>query len=244
MDMTAKVKGILFDKDGTLFDFNATWAVWAYDFLTDLVGGDAPKAAFLGGALGFDYAHRTFHPESPVIAGTAEEVASYIKPFVPDVPDAELLDRMNAAAAVAPQVEAVPLAPLLAELRARGLKLGVATNDAEHPARAHLVKAGVLEEFDFVAGFDSGFGGKPQPGQLLAFADQHGLDPSEVVMIGDSLHDLHAGRAAGMRCIGVLTGMASGPDLSPHADVVLPDIGFLPDWLTQQDLWPELETQR
>lgn len=239
--MSKTVKGILFDKDGTLFDFNATWAVWAHNFLTDLVGGDTSKAAFLGGALGFDYAHRTFHPESPVIAGTAEEVAEYIKPFVPEIADADLLDRMNTAAAAAPQVEAVPLAPLLAQLRAGGMKLGVATNDAEHPARTHLVNAGVLDQFDFVAGFDSGFGGKPQPGQLLAFADQLGLEPSQVVMVGDSLHDLHAGRAAGMICIGVLSGMATGPDLSPHADVVLPDIGFLPDWLTQQGLWPAPE---
>ena len=242
--MSAPVKGILFDKDGTLFDFNATWAAWAYDFLTDLAGGDASKAAFLAGTLGFDYAHRSFHPESPVIAGTPEEIAQYIMPFVQDVPDAELLDRMNQSAANAPQIEAVPLEPLLDQMRAAGLRLGVATNDAELPARSHLGRAGVLDKFDFIAGFDSGFGGKPAPGQMLAFADQGELDPAHVVMVGDSLHDLHAGRAAGMRCVGVLTGLATGPDLSEHADVVLPDIGFLPDWLKQQGLWPVPETLR
>lgn len=242
--MSTPVAGILFDKDGTLFDFNATWSAWAYDFLTELTEGNTSKAAFLAGTLGFDYAHRSFHPESPVIAGTPEEIAQYIKPFVQDVPDAELLDRMNRSASNAPQVEAVPLAPLLAEMRGAGLKLGVATNDAELPARSHLGRAGVLEQFDFIAGFDSGFGGKPMPGQMLAFADQNGLDPSRVVMVGDSLHDLHAGRAAGMRCVGVLTGLATGPDLSDHADVVLPDIGFLPDWLKQQGLWPASEALR
>jgi phosphoglycolate phosphatase len=50
-------------------------------------------------------------------------------------------------------------------------------------------------------------------------------------MVGDSLHDLHAGRAAGMRTVAVLTGMASHADLAPHADLVLPHIGHLPDWL-------------
>ena len=51
-------------------------------------------------------------------------------------------------------------------------------------------------------------------------------------MVGDSRHDLIAGRAAGMQTVGVLTGMAELADLAPFADVVLPDIGHLPLWLT------------
>ena len=51
-------------------------------------------------------------------------------------------------------------------------------------------------------------------------------------MVGDSAHDLIAGRAAGMQCVGVLTGTATRADLAPLADVVLPDIGHIPDWLT------------
>jgi phosphoglycolate phosphatase len=71
------------------------------------------------------------------------------------------------------------------------------TNDAEAPAHAHLNRAGVADLFDFVAGCDSGHGAKPAPGQLLAFARRTGLAPERVVMVGDSLHDLHAGRMPG-----------------------------------------------
>ena len=42
---------------------------------------------------------------------------------------------------------------------------------------------------------------------------------------------LQAARAAGMRTVGVLTGMAGPEDLMPYADVVLPDIGHIPGWL-------------
>lgn len=52
-------------------------------------------------------------------------------------------------------------------------------------------------------------------------------------MVGDSTHDLIAGRAAGMVTVAVLTGMADAATLSPHADVVLPHIGHLPEWLDQ-----------
>jgi phosphoglycolate phosphatase len=111
------------------------------------------------------------------------------------------------------------------------LKIGLATNDTEAPARAHLTAHGVLDLFDFVAGYDSGYGPKPGPGMCLAFARETGIDPARAVMVGDSTHDLIAGRAAGMRCVAVLTGIATAEELRPHADVVLRDIGGLGDWL-------------
>ena len=64
---------------------------------------------------------------------------------------------------------------------------------------------------------------------LLGFAARAGLPPESVAMVGDSTHDLLAGRAAGMVCIAVLTGMADEAALAPYADLVLPDIGHLPD---------------
>ena len=57
----------------------------------------------------------------------------------------------------------------------------------------------------------------------------------QVAMVGDSTHDLHAGRAAGMTTIGVLTGPATEETLAPFADAVLPDISHLPAWLNARD---------
>lgn len=229
------ISGILFDKDGTLFDFHATWSGWARRVLSDLAGGDAAHAAVLAGALGFDMDRAAFDPTSPVIAQTTEEVARALLPHLPGRSLAGLMTVMNAQAAVVDLAPAVPLAPFLAALRARGLKLGVATNDSEEAARAQLGMAGIGDAFDFIAGFDTGHGGKPAPGMLLAFAAAQGLDPAQVVMVGDSLHDLVAGRAAGMRAVGVLTGLATEADLAPMAEVVLPDIGHLPGWIEAQD---------
>ena len=50
-------------------------------------------------------------------------------------------------------------------------------------------------------------------------------------MVGDSTHDLRAGRAAGMQTVGVLTGTSLADELWPLADAVLPDIGHLPAWV-------------
>jgi phosphoglycolate phosphatase len=230
------IKGIIFDKDGTLFDFNATWGAWARGMLTAETK-DAPELFdVLADVLGYDSEANRFRAGSIVIAATVGEVADCIISVMPHLERQSLLDRMNTATALVPQQEALPLKPYFASLSASGLKLGLATNDAEAPARAHLEKAGIIALFDFVAGYDSGHGGKPAPGQLLAFCAQTGLAPSECLMVGDSTHDLHAGRAAGMGTIGVLTGPAPASELAPHADVILPNIGDIPDWLRSQKL--------
>jgi phosphoglycolate phosphatase len=226
--MSDPIHGVLFDKDGTLFDFEATWNAWAATMLTDLAAGDSDRAAALGARMGYDFAAQRFAPDSVVIAGTPDDILRLLLPGVPELTPLELTERLNSAAARAPQAEAVPLSPLIARLRGMGLKLGVATNDAEAPARAHLAGVGHEESFDFIAGYDSGFGGKPAPGMCLGFTQALGLAPASVLMVGDSAHDLLAGRAAGMRAVAVLTGMATRTDLAPLADYVLKDIGELP----------------
>ncbi|WP_420013406.1 HAD family hydrolase [Tateyamaria sp.] len=174
---------------------------------------------------------RKFTRDSVVIVGTPEEIAAALAPHFEGQSEAAVMEMLNQEAAQAPQAEAVPLIPFLEGLRGRDLALGVATNDAEAPALAHLNAAGVVAHFDFIAGSDSGYGGKPAPGQLLGFCAETGIPPAETIMVGDSLHDLKAGRAAGMRTVGVLTGLATQSELAPFANVVCPDIGHLPAWL-------------
>lgn len=226
-----RVDGVLFDKDGTLFDFRATWNVWAAGTIATLAGGDAALAAALARALHYDLDRATFRATSPVIAGTLAEVTALVSPLMPDRDPSALEAWLDDTAQSAPLAPAVPLDPLLRGLRGQGLRLGVMTNDSEAGARAHLGTAGITHLFDFIAGFDSGWGGKPDPAPLLAFAAATGLSPARVVMVGDSTHDLIAGRRAGMQTVAVLTGMAEADELAPHADVVLADIGQLPDWL-------------
>ncbi|MFT4716113.1 MAG: phosphoglycolate phosphatase [Paracoccaceae bacterium] len=225
------IKGLLFDKDGTLFDFQATWGVWAASFFLELAKGDADLAAEKSLKLGYDIKAKKFNKDSVIISHTADEVAQEIGKQFPAWQIDELLAYVNKTAAMVPQVQPVPLIPLLKGFRARGLKLGVATNDAEAPAMAHLDRAGVTDLFDFIAGYDSGFGAKPEPGMQFGFCAAMGLEPHEVLMVGDSAHDLVSGRAAGMGTVGVLTGVTDAVEIEQYADVVMPDIGGIPEYL-------------
>lgn len=225
-----RVDGLVFDKDGTLFSFTQTWSVWARGLLDELSDGDCKCAVAAASAIGFDYGAGTFSKDSFVVADTPDAIARALHPFF-DMELPKLEDYLNQQATKATQIPAVPLLPLFEGLKQSGLTLGLATNDGETPARAHLQAAGILGFFDYIVGYDSGHGGKPMPGQCQGFLDATGMKADRVAMIGDSLHDLEAGRAAGMQTIGVLTGLTLAPDLAPLADVVLPDIGHLPEWI-------------
>lgn len=222
-----RIEAVIFDKDGTLFDFRATWEGWTGAVIAELSAGDDALAGRLGDAIGYNPASG-FSADSPVIAETAEIIARRLAAALPGTDAAELAIWLDERAAAASMREAVPLRPLLGGLGAAGLRLGVATNDAEAAARAHLASAGVLDLFALLSGYDSGHRPKPAPDMLLAFARHCGIDAGRIAMVGDSAHDLVAARRAGMRAVAVLTGVAGPAELSPLADHILPDIGHLP----------------
>ena len=224
------IDAVIFDKDGTLFDFRSSWAAWAENLIAGLATGP-DHCMVLQRVLGFDIATKAWAQDSPVVAMTTVEIAEILAPYVPDLTLEQLAARMDDLARKTAMIPAVDLVAVLGTLRSHGLVLGVATNDTKAAAVAHLSAAGVLDLFDFVAGCDSGWGGKPAPGQLLAFAAQTGIAPARTAMVGDSLHDLHAARAAGMLAVAVLTGVADAATLGPHADVVLRDIAALAAWI-------------
>ena len=219
---------IIFDKDGTLFDFQATWGHWTGMVIDQLSGGAADMHAALCAALEYDNGARELRPGSVVIAGTPVEICDAIGQVMQTATPDGLLQVLVDMADQAPQVPIVPLGPVMQKLRDMGFKLAVMTNDVEQSAKVHLGAAQSLGLFDMVVGSDSGFGAKPTPDPLLAICTHLGCDPAASWMVGDSTHDMHAGQAAGMRTIGVLTGPASRAVLGPFATAVLDDISHIP----------------
>lgn len=222
---------MLFDKDGTLFDFHATW-VPVYEALArDVAGGDPDKAARLLNVAGRDPATGRIHPESILGAGTLAELAVLWAREAGIADAAALRRRIEEQAKQESTRHARPvtdLPPLLRRLRARGLALGVATMDGEAAARAHLEAHGITALLDFVCGYDSGHGVKPQAGMVEAFCRAVGQPAAAVAVVGDTPHDLAMARAAAVGlAVGVLTGASQRETLALHADHVLASIAEL-----------------
>ncbi|MEM9210490.1 MAG: HAD family hydrolase [Pseudomonadota bacterium] len=228
------IKAILFDKDGTLFHYAATWGAWARSTLMHLTDGDADLARRMGWEVGYRWDSDDFVSGSPIVHGEAEEINRIWQASLPGL-SVEEINRValhyihNTAAAPVGDLNAI-----LGGLVDAGFVLGVATNDFEEGAHKQLGDHGASGHFAFIAGYDSGYGAKPEPGQILGFADHVGIDAMAVAMVGDSTHDLHAAARANVGLkVGVLTGPAVEADIADAADVVLPDISHLERYLAQ-----------
>ncbi len=233
--MTA-IRGLLFDKDGTLIDFYQTWGV-AFRTVTKRIADLAGEPALADRLLiigGYDPATGLMAPDSPLACGTNDEIAALWAqdPSAARIPD--LREQMLAAfdSFAGSPVPVTDLPALFTRLRARGFRLGVATNDHTVPTRTTLRELAIDHLMDFVAGADAGFGGKPGPGMIIGFCLATGLEPKEIAMIGDSVADIATARAAeaGL-AVGVLTGVTPRVLLQDMADHVIDSIANLEDLL-------------
>jgi phosphoglycolate phosphatase len=225
------VEGVLFDKDGTLISFDLTWGPATHAVIHALAAGDPEKLRAQAEFLHFSIEGQRFLPSSPLIAGSSAHYGPLWGEALGRTDLIELKREIDALTAVESLKSLSPIGePVVALglLKAMGLRLGVATNDSEASARRQIDALGLSEALEFVVGYDSGHGAKPDPGMILAFARQIGTSPSRVAMVGDTLHDLESARAAGALAIAVLTGPAAREELEPMADHVVEDIAALP----------------
>lgn len=228
------IKGIVFDKDGTLLDFHGTWVPRMRAILMQLCGGDVEFAMQLAVAVGYDERQQRVRSGSILAAGNNLEIAqAWSKPLGRSEQELEtILNREFASDAAGHSVAVDGLTPSLQRLHAMNYTLGVATMDSEAGIEATLASFGCLDLFDFKAGYDSGHGSKPGPGMVLGFCDAMDLVPQQVMVVGDNTHDLHMGLSAGAGVVvGVLTGTSVTSELH-EAHYVLDSIADLPELLS------------
>lgn len=228
------IRAILFDKDGTLVDFQRTWGPATHSVLTRLSNGDSAVFDRLAAVSRYDAAERKLLPGSPVVIETTYGYGKLWAQALGVPLTAEFvnhIDRMFFQTTLDRLTPMGDVKGLLGALAARGLKLGLMTNDADANTRAQMQRLGLDSLLGFIAAYDSGFGAKPAPDPVLAFARFAKVAPAEIAVVGDTAHDLVAARAAGSVAVGVLSGPIPREQLEPHADVLLPSIADLPDWL-------------
>lgn len=225
------LKAILFDKDGTLIDFDRTWGEAGYKVMQSLAKGDEAAFARLVTVSDYDLARRTYRPNSHLVAGASGDFGVLWANALGRTDVSAVIDDIDRLFMAEAHLSLSPIGDpraILSELATRGFALGIATNDAEAAAFQQADLLGLTPHLAFIVGHDSGHGRKPHPGMVEAFARKTGHAVNEVALVGDSTHDLHAARAAGAVAIAVLSGPASEAELAPHADHVIASIIDLP----------------
>jgi phosphoglycolate phosphatase len=229
------LRAILFDKDGTFLDFAKTWNTATGAVIETLAAGDGSIADRLAAIVGYDLDARSLVPSSPFIGASVADLSPlWAVALGLPAEDAAFDTRLRGLLHDATLAAAAPIGVpelVFEALKAEGYELGVITNDSETGARAQCERLGLSHWFEAIIGYDSGHGRKPEAGQIIAFMERFGYQPEETALIGDTLHDMHAARAAGVMGIGVESGFLSVVELGPHADHVISDISYLPELL-------------
>jgi HAD superfamily hydrolase (TIGR01509 family) len=110
---------------------------------------------------------------------------------------------------------------LLAEMKLRKLKIGLATSNTRETANAILEAAKIGEYFNAVVTREDVERGKPEPDIFLEAANRLEVAPNDCVVVEDSVYGVTAARKAGMKVVGVSTGFHRDDELKPNSILVV-----------------------
>ncbi|MDF3073734.1 MAG: gph [Alphaproteobacteria bacterium] len=121
----------------------------------------------------------------------------------------------------------------LQQLQRDGARMAVCTNKFEGPARQILVALDLMRFLDDVAGADTFAVRKPDPGHVTQLAARMGASLRHAVMVGDSMHDVHAGHGAKIPVVAVSWGYTVQAPATFGAEILLERFADLPQALVE-----------
>ncbi len=235
---TFDIELIVFDKDGVLIDFDKLWGKRVQSAVAALVqrcDGSVGLQIALYRSLGFDPKTKQVVADSPLAMASNAEleaiVASVLGHYGLDRPNAERLVGESFARLMGAPPEAEEIQPLgdlpglFAQLGRAGIHLAVVTSDDRSSTRATLDRLAVAQSVALLVCGDDSIPNKPAPDAIRHISTQTGVDPADMMVVGDTINDLLMGIAAGVGCcVGVLGGAGDRSTLSAYADVLVESI--------------------
>ncbi|MGD9567237.1 MAG: HAD family hydrolase [Sedimentibacter sp.] len=233
------IKGILFDKDGTLIDFS----LWRdagiktiqtimdeYNLNSDKLFKELQKSIGITengvepfGALAYR-SHEDLACELHFILNKHKNIElDTFKTHVVELLRKEVL-RDNVEFK-----EIADIKKLYEHLNSNGIKMGLATADSMQSAMHMINKLDLNESFDFIGAYDGIMKRKPHKDMCERFCSMYNLNPSEVAIIGDTYNDMMFAKNSGSIGVGVLSGVSSKINLKDIANVIIPSVEYLFD---------------
>lgn len=222
-------KGVLFDKDGTLFEFDSMWTNAIAEFV-DQVVVDAKHPHKLAQALGIK--NGVVMPDSALSSGTIKDIADVLfnNGVYQQQSDAENFVRSFFLEFLKTHLDQLKpigdLQRLMENLHADDIKVGIVTSDDYEATLISLQHAGITDLVDFIASGDC-YPRKPDPAPLLTFCQKFALALDDVIMVGDSRMDIELGNVA-KGGVAVLSGVGTKVELADLTAMIYADVQAIP----------------
>ena len=229
------IKGILFDKDGTLIEFDSLWVGSTYAMIDSIVKEYSKenmieKGEEIARLIGLD--GNRVKEDALVAAYTAEDLASVISDVLQI--DKNLIHKKineffyEEVVHKSDHIKAVgDLVSLFKKLKHRHFKIGIVTADNFDVTQFTLNTLGVNEYVDFIATADT-YKKKPNVEAMQVFCDKFNLQRNEVIHIGDTMVDMEFSKH-GLLGVGVLSGVSSEETLRKFTPYVIKTVENLFD---------------
>lgn len=232
-----EVKAILFDKDGTLTNIDNLWVepteMVIRKILKQHIKADSAimikqMIELLGIVQG------EIVPNSVIASGTVEDMLDEIANYFPidkkALYDEVLQDFRNYLLAHPDMIVPIgDVAFLVSELKHKGIKVGVVTNDSYIPTKTIFEILKVWHLFDFVATPDD-YPAKPEAASLIGASQQLGVALEEIFYVGDSYLDMAYAKHCGGG-IGVLSSGSDVQKMKEESVLVLDSVEQLLDYV-------------
>lgn len=232
-----KANAVIFDKDGTLIDFDAFWVSLSDAALKDMLkqlNQDENLTAELLDAFGV---HNGVTDVNGVLCkGTYAQMAQIVHDILIShgcpVPREEIEPIMLAAynrnfSAGDVKPTCPDLRETLETLKSQNKKLAVVTTDNRDITLFCLGQLGVAHLFDKIYTDDGVLPPKPQPDSALDFCACAGLNRENVVMVGDTMTDLSFARNAGLKMVGLAKTEENRQIFLDNADAIVRNVSDL-----------------
>ncbi|USK33446.1 HAD family hydrolase [Bacillus sp. F19] len=230
-----KIKGILFDKDGTLLQFGSIWikvVEGVIDELLKMIGETGNCNLKKQLCLSIGLRDGEVDEKGHLASGTTLDLANAFQEVLPKhIPSLQQWISENIFKKTKQSIEYVKpvcnLSSLFTAIKQKGVIIGIATADDYETTVLCLQHLGILDQIQFMGTSDL-YEKKPSSQVVEKFCEQFGLEKEEVAFVGDTVVDLKTAKNGKVRYgIGVLSGVGSERELQNLADFVIPNIEYL-----------------